>query len=134
MKKIIVSALAAIVTLLAVSGCAKPGEEFVHDNYTITSIYAVTPLDSTVPQISGIIDQETGDIVFEVPKKYRKFWLDDNGPVPVHVIATVGYDAVVNPPLTRLQTLSESDPLDITVTATMTGNSKTYHLYIKFLS
>lgn len=107
--------------MLAVS-CLKADEEFLHDDNTISSILLL-PAESTVSTtISGEINQETGEILFSIPKNLRSS-IDIT---KVKVRATVSYDVVITPSLSGIKDLSEAYP--ITVTATQTGNSKAYTL------
>lgn len=119
MKKIII-----LLTTLSIflSGCQKPGIEHLHDNCEISSI-AITNFGFPVLQIvSGQINQETGEILFPIPKKLKsQFNLKK-----LKINATIGYDTTINPPLTGIKDLSED--LKITVTATMTGRTKEYTL------
>ena len=121
MKKIFTILIAASMSMLAVS-CLKADEEFLHDDNTISSILLL-PAESTVSTtISGEINQETGEILFSIPKNLRSS-IDIT---KVKVRATVSYDVVITPSLSGIKDLSEAYP--ITVTATQTGNSKAYTL------
>lgn len=104
------------------SGCQKVGIEHLHDNCEISSI-AITNFGFPILQIlEGKINQETGEILFPIPKVLKsQFNLKQ-----LNVKANIGYDAKIEPPLTGLKDLSEE--FKITVTATMTGRTKEYTL------
>ena len=102
--------------------CQKPDSEFLHSDNTISSILLL-PAESTVSTtITGDINQETGEILFAIPKNLRSS-IDIT---KVKVRATVGYDVVTTPSLSGIKNLEEAYP--ITVTATQTGESKAYTL------
>lgn len=102
--------------------CQKPDSEFLHADNTISSILLL-PAESTVSTtITGTINQETGEILFAIPKNLRSS-IDIT---KVKVRATVGYDVVITPSLSGIKNLEEAYP--ITVTATQTGESKDYTL------
>lgn len=75
--------------------------------------------------VKGIIDQETGEISFPIPKTMR----NDYDPSRVKLKATVGYDVRITPSLLGIKDLdNDGNGLKITVTATMTGESRDYIL------
>lgn len=121
MKKIFAILCAAVVCLLT-SGCQKADEEFIHDNVQISSVLLLPAVSTISTTINGEINQETGEILFAIPKNLRSS-IDITS---VKVRATVGYDVVITPSLSGIKDLSEEYP--ITVTATQTGNSKNYTL------
>ena len=111
-----------MMTLLLMGSCAKPSEEYIHDNCEITAIEIANynqPINYTIP---GKINQETGEIVFPIPKN-RKEYFDLT---KLYVRANVPFDAIISPSLTGLKDLSEVRK--VTVTATMTGKKKEYTL------
>lgn len=117
MKKIL---LISLILPLLICGCSKVGIEHLHDNCEISSIDITNfgfPISHTVP---GKINQETGEILFPIPKELKKqFDL-----TKLKVRANVAYDAIISPSLTGLKNLYEAN--NITVTARMTGKSKNY--------
>ena len=120
-KLIFAILIAAAVSMLTFS-CQKPDSEFLHADNTISSILLL-PAESTVSTtITGTINQETGEILFAIPKNLRSS-IDIT---KVKVRATVGYDVVITPSLSGIKNLEEAYP--ITVTATQTGESKDYTL------
>lgn len=121
MKKIFAIFCTAVVLLLA-SGCQKADKEFLHDNVQISSVLLLPAISTISTTINGEINQETGEILFAIPKNLRSS-IDITS---VKVRATVGYDVVITPSLSGIKDLSEAYP--ITVTATQTGNSKNYTL------
>ena len=118
MKKIFAILCVAVVSMLTFS-CQKPDQEFLHSDNTISSILLLPTVSTT---ITGEINQETGEILFSIPKNLRSS-IDITS---VKVRATVGYDVVITPSLSGIKDLSEEYP--ITVTATQTGESKNYTL------
>lgn len=120
--------LIVLMTIVGAVSCVKPDSEFIHDNCTITAIY-ITPAHATVStSVTGVINQETGEILFPIPRAVASnYKLDD-----LSVRANVGYDVKITPSLSGIKDLSEEYP--ITVTATMTGNSKNYTLRAYFSS
>lgn len=121
MKKIFSILCAAAVSILTFS-CQKPDLEFLHSDNTISSILLLPAVSTVSTTISGEINQETGEILFAIPKNLRSS-IDITS---VKVRATVGFDVVVTPSLSGIKDLSEEYP--ITVTATQTGESKNYTL------
>lgn len=125
MKRLKYLILAFAASLIAFS-CAKPADEFIHDDCTISSIMMTSEKDKTTAPIEGTIDQETGEIIFTVPRdKYNAWDL-----TRVKVRATIGYDAYISPSLSGIKDLSEE--YRITVTARQTGKSKDYTLLAKY--
>lgn len=128
--------LIAALGMLFCAGCAKPeyGDEvhkadFLHDDCIIHSIYCY-PVNADQPtQVAGIIDNEEGTIVFEIPNnKYRKFYDVTN----LKIKANIAYDAVISPALSS-KVWDLSEPVEITVTAKMTGRSKKYSIEAYFV-
>lgn len=123
MKKYI-AIIATAIAAVFVSGCAKaPEYDFIHDDCTIHAVYC-TPLNCEVStQVSAIIDHEAGTVEIAIPHdKYQKYY--DLSKLKIR--ANLGYDAKLTPSLSsQVWDLSEHD-LEVTVTATMTGNSKKY--------
>lgn len=75
--------------------------------------------------VNGVINQETGEIQFAIPKVYR----NDYDPTRVKVKATVGYDVKITPSLMGIKDLDNGgNGMEIKATATMTGETKTYIL------
>ena len=121
MKKIFAILCVAVVSMLTFS-CQKPDQEFLHSDNTISSILLLPAVSTVSTTITGEINQETGEILFSIPKNLRSS-IDITS---VKVRATVGYDVVITPSLFGIKDLSEEYP--ITVTATQTGESKNYTL------
>lgn len=116
------SLIPACIAALVMGACAKPDEEFVHDDPTISAIY-ISPAFSDVPAtVSGQIDQQTGKILFPISKSLQSYF--DIRQVKVR--ANVGYDVRITPSLSGIKNLEEE--YAITVTATQTGRSKNYTL------
>ena len=140
MKRILsIFAIAALA--LGASSCAKPDADFVHDDATISAIYiCTTEKDATGKELpykeAGVIDQETGNVVFTIPKAKRK----DIDLTAVKLRANVGFDAYVkvtkelgkdvDRTLYGIHDITEG--IDLTVTAKMTGRTKDYHLTGKY--
>ena len=121
MKRILFIFSVIAASLLTFS-CQKPDSEFLHDDNTIRSILLLPAMSTVSTTITGEINQETGEILFAIPKTLRSS-IDIT---QVKVRATVGYDVVVTPSLSGIKNLEEEYP--ITVTATQTGESKNYTL------
>lgn len=112
---------AALVTMLITGSCAKADSEFVHSDPTIKAIY-ISPAFSDIPAtVAGVIDQETGKILFPI----RKVLQSSFNITQVKVRANVGYDVQITPSLSGIKNLEKE--YTITVTA-QTGDSKTYTL------
>ena len=121
MKRILLILTAAVSGLLSYS-CQKPDSEFLHDDNTISEIVLQPAMSTVSTTIFGTIDQETGEILFAIPKNLRS-QIDIT---QVKVRATVKYDVKITPSLSGIKNLEEEYP--ITVTATQTGESKSYTL------
>lgn len=121
--KILVAAALAVLT----AGCAKPGEEYVHSDNSIRSI-SITPATGTSSAtITGVItavDEEKGlyQVEFPIPRKLKSTF----DITKLKVRATVGYDVKITPSLSGIKDLS--DPYEISVEATQTGNVRKYTL------
>ena len=75
--------------------------------------------------VTGVINQETGEILFAIPKVFR----NDYDPTRVKVKATIGYDVKLTPSLMGIKDLDNGgNGLEVKATATMTGETKTYVL------
>ncbi len=130
MKKILYLTLSFI--LVAFSSCAKPDEEYVHDDCTVHAMYMVTPLSTVAKQLVGDIDQDNGTISFSIPREQARYWKDKDGvPTKVKLSANLAYDAFVSPSLLGLHDIIDRS-LEITVTANMTGKSKKYTITASF--
>lgn len=117
--KYIILSMTAMSVLFA---CQKADSEFLHDDNTISDIY-ISPVNSPVStSVTGVINQETGEILFPIPREVRIYYKLDS----LRVRANVGYDVKITPSLSGVKDLEEEYP--ITVTATMTGESKNYTL------
>lgn len=128
MKKLF-SIIALFVATLCINSCAKPGEEVFHTDNSITAIEIRSTTSVSAPAIQGKINQETGSIVFEIPPTLRNSF----DPKAVKVRATgVGYDVFITPSLSGIKDLSSG--YEITCTAKMTGESRTYVLKTKYTS
>lgn len=139
MKRIF-SIIAIAALALGANSCAKPDADFVHDDASISAIYiCTTQKDVTGKEkpisFAGVIDQDSGNIVFTVSKDKRK----DIDLDAVKIRANIGFDAYVK--VTReggkdvdrtLYGIHDiTDVIDLTVTAKMTGTTKDYHLSAK---
>lgn len=139
MKRIF-SIIAIAALALGANSCAKPDADFVHDDASISAIYiCTTQKDVTGKEkpisFAGVIDQDSGNIVFTVSKDKRK----DIDLDAVKIRANIGFDAYVK--VTReggkdvdrtLYGIHDiTDVIDLTVTAKMTGRTKDYHLSAK---
>lgn len=108
-----------LTAMLAVS-CGKADDEFTHDDATISAIYLTPASGSSSISIAGVIDNEAGTITFTIPKAQRKKVSISE----VKLRANVAYDAFITPSLSGVKCLDE--PIDITVTAKMTGRTQNY--------
>lgn len=141
MMKRLLTISAIAVLALGTGSCAKPDADFVHDDATISAIYiCTTQKDATGKELpykeAGVIDQETGNVVFTIPKAKRK----DIDLTAVKLRANVGFDAYVkvtkelgkdvDRTLYGIHDITEG--IDLTVTAKMTGRTKDYHLTGKY--
>lgn len=120
MKSLKYLATAFTVMLLAGS-CAKADPEYVHSDPTISAIYISPALSSVPATVAGVINQETGKILFPIRKSLQSSFDIKK----VKVRANVGYDVQITPSLSGIKDLEEE--YTITVTA-QTGASKTYTL------
>lgn len=113
----------------------------MHDDASISAIYMqTTQKDATGKQLSlsiqGVINEESGEISFVVPKDKRK-QIDFTA---VKIRATVAYDAFVSVTkeggnavgrtLYGIHDISEG--IELTVTANMTGRTKNYTLTAQY--
>lgn len=122
MKKIF-TFLSAAVACLALTACNDPMKgDFLHKDNTISAIYMLPATGSSSVSISGKIDNEAGTIKFTIPRAKRK----EIDRAAVKLRANVALDAYVTPPLTGIHNLES--PMEITVTASMTGESRKYVL------
>ncbi len=120
----------SLVSLLVMGACAQPEPLYLHDDNTIHSIIITPGPDENGNSISasvvGEINNETGEIIFTVPRADRQKF----DATAVKVRATVNYDVQITPSLSGIKDLS--DWYDISVTATMTGQSKGYKLIVDY--
>ncbi len=114
--------MACIAFAVLASGCQKADSEFVHDDPTITSA-VIMPINAPVmTSVAGQINQETGEILFPIPKSIASYYDIAN----LRVSVNVGYDVKISPSLLGAKDLSAA--YVITCTATMTGTTKEYTL------
>ncbi len=126
MKRTILYLIACVAFAMLVSACQKPDSEFVHDDPTITAA-SISPVKSIIATtVNGTINQETGEILFPIPKKVAEYYDLHN----LRVRVNVGYDVKLSPSLSGVKDLSEE--YEVTATATMTGNTKKYTLRAYF--
>ena len=143
MKKILRYLFFAVAALM-LAACQKPDEEPLHTDNTIHEImmYSTsTPeeLDGrpTPQPVSGIINQETGEIKFPVSRDYRPRKTPEGKTIVfydftrVKLRASVGYDVEITPPLTGIHDISEG--MDVEVLAVQTGEVKHYSIRAYFL-
>lgn len=127
MKKYILRLFAIVFCLPLVLNCAKPGEEYLHEDNSISSIFII-PASSTVSAtINGVIAPVPGKddaytIDFPIPRKLKSSF----DLTKLKVKATVGYDVKITPSLSGIKDLSE--PYEISVEATQTGKVRKYTL------
>ncbi len=127
MKKYVLRLFAIVFCLPLVLNCAKPGEEYLHEDNSISSIFIV-PASSTVSAtINGVIAPVPGKddaytIDFPIPRKLKSSF----DLTKLKVKATVGYDVKITPSLSGIKDLSE--PYEISVEATQTGKVRKYTL------
>lgn len=106
--------------IVIISACAKADAEFLHEDCEISAIY-ITPAETNTSKIiSGIINNDTGEIKFPIPRKERSYY----DLAKLKVRANVAFDAMIEPSLSGIKDLSE--PFKITVTAS--SKTKTYTL------
>ncbi len=135
------TAFLLVGALALLYSCAKPDEDYVHDDATISAIYMLTTQkDATGKALSlsiqGSIDQDSGEISFVVSRDKRR-QIDLTA---VKLRANVGYDAYlsvtkeggkeVSRTLYGIHDISEG--IDLSVTAKMTGRVKDYHLTARY--
>ena len=140
MKRII-SIITIVLTMAGILSCAKPDADYVHDDATISAIYiCTTQKDDTgrekTLKFAGEIDQDEGTIMFSIPKVSRKK-IDLEA---VKLRANVGFDAYVKVTKEGGRDVDRTlygihditSGIDLTVTASMTGRTKDYHLTAKY--
>ena len=140
MKRII-SIITIVLTMAGILSCAKPDADYVHDDATISAIYiCTTQKDDTgrekTLKFAGEIDQDEGTIMFSIPKVSRKK-IDLEA---VKLRANVGFDAYVKVTKEGGKDVDRTlygihditSGIDLTVTASMTGRTKDYHLTAKY--
>lgn len=110
----------------ALFSCAKAGEEFLHTDNTISNIW-IMPSDNTTKLIYGNINNETGEILFEISRENRLYFNSKS----LKVKATVGYDAFITPSLLGIKDLSSDFPIQ--VEAIQTGEVRNYVLKVIYL-
>ena len=122
MKKIF--ALFSFVLLaFTFTGCQEPMEgDFLHTDNTISAIYMTPGTGTSSLSVSGVIDNEAGTITFTVPKDKRR----EIDLTQVKLRASVALDAFITPSLMGWHDISS--PMEISVTASMTGEVKKYTL------
>lgn len=122
MKKIL-SFVSFVLLAFALTGCEEPMEgDFLHTDNTISAIYMTPGRGTSSLSVSGLIDNEAGTVIFTVPKDKRK----EIDLTEVKLRASVALDAFITPSLMGWHDISS--PMEITVTAFMTGESKKYTL------
>ena len=122
MKKIL-SFVSFVLLAFALTGCQEPMEgDFLHTDNTISAIYMTPGRGTSSLSVSGLIDNEAGTVTFTVPKDKRK----EIDLTEVKLRASVALDAFITPSLMGWHDISS--PMEITVTASMTGESKKYTL------
>lgn len=127
------SALAILaLAMFAANSCAKPDQEAIHSDNTIQSI-RISRISGqggeSIGAISGVINQETGEIYFMIPSRAMVAWTQaTENFTKVKVDATVGLDVFISPSLSGLKDLNS--PLNLTVTSG-TGVSRTYTLFVE---
>lgn len=90
---------------------------------------AKSAISTVAETVTGDINQETGEIWFNIPRKDMKEWDLSK----VKVSATVHYDVEIYPSLFGIKDLTAEDGYKITVKATQTGRTKDYVLFAKIL-
>ncbi len=130
--KNILKALTLVLCLPLAMNCAKPGEEYIHEDNSIRSI-SITPADgkstATVAGEITAVDEAAGtyNIEFPIPRALRTTF----DLTQLKVRATVGYDVKITPSLSGIKDLS--NPYEISVEATQTGNVRKYTLQAYYL-
>lgn len=127
MKKYIIGLLLLILSLPLAVNCAKPGGEYLHEDNAIHSIMITPATGTTSATVEGVIKPVEGKdnaftIDFPIPRKLRSSF----DLTKLKVKATVGYDVKITPSLSGIKDLS--DPYEVKVEATQTGQVKTYVL------
>ena len=127
MKKYVLRLFAIVFCLPLVLNCAKPGEEYLHEDNSISSIFIVPASGTVSATINGVIAPVPGKddaytIDFPIPRKLKSSF----DLTKLKVKATVGYDVKIPPSLSGIKDLSE--PYEISVEATQTGKVRKYTL------
>ena len=127
MKKYVLRLFAIVFCLPLVLNCAKPGEEYLHEDNSISSIFIVPASGTVSATINGVIAPVPGKddaytIDFPIPRKLKSSF----DLTKLKVKATVGYDVKITPSLSGIKDLSE--PNEISVEATQTGKVRKYTL------
>lgn len=127
MKKYVLRLFKLVFCLTLVVNCAKPGEEYRHEDNSISSIFIVPASGTVSATINGVIAPVPGKddaytIDFPIPRKLKSSF----DLTKLKVKATVGYDVKITPSLSGIKDLSE--PYEISVEATQTGKVRKYTL------
>lgn len=127
MKKYVLRLFAIVFCLPLVLNCAKPGEEYLHEDNSISSIFIVPASGTVSATINGVIAPVPGKddaytIDFPIPRKLKSSF----DLTKLKVKATVGYDVKITPSLSGIKDLSE--PYEISVEATQTEKVRKYTL------
>lgn len=127
MKKYVLRLFKLVFCLTLVVNCAKPGEEYLHEDNSISSIFIVPASGTVSATINGVIAPVPGKddaytIDFPIPRKLKSSF----DLTKLKVKATVGYDVRITPSLSGIKDLSE--PYEISVEATQTGKVRKYTL------
>ena len=127
MKKYVLRLFALVFCLTLVVNCAKPGEEYLHEDNSISSIFIVPASGTVSATINGVIAPVPGKedaytIDFPIPRKLKSSF----DLTKLKVKATVGYDVKITASLSGIKDLSE--PYEISVEATQTGKVRKYTL------
>lgn len=125
MKTIKISVIAAVALICAASCTRKIDYDFLHDDVTIHSLYCMPVSSPVSTQVTAVIDHEAGTVEIAIPhdgnQKYYK--LDS-----LKLRANLGYDAYCTPSLSSQVWNLSDEPLEVTITAKMTGNTKKYKI------
>ena len=114
------------LAVVPVSGCKKPVFTYEHDNVDITSITVTNLGEPVFASISGQINQETGEILFPIPRADAdKFDINH-----MKAYASIPLDARIEPPLAGIHDFEKDYP--IKVISMQTGNSREYVLKVYF--
>lgn len=127
MKNILRMLMPAALLLAFAASCAKPGEEFRHEDNSIRNISITPAAGTSSATITGVIStaagkEDTFNVDFPIPRKLKSTF----DITKLKVRATVGYDVKITPSLSGIKDLS--DPYEISVEATQTGEVSTYIL------